>query len=77
MKIILFIFSGLFFLGCKETVQREKIYGKDHILKNVYEKKGDMITIFDYATNGKLMMKLKFKQDQFIDTIYYYDQKKH
>lgn len=77
MKIILFIFLSFFCLGCKEKIQRKKVYDKHHNLKNVYEIKGDIITIYDYATNGKLMMKLKFKQDQFIDTIYYYDFKNH
>lgn len=73
-KLIIFVFLSL--IGC-EKVYNRKVFDDDNKLKNVYEIKGDIITIYDYATNGKLMMKLKFKQDQFIDTIYYYDFKNH
>ncbi|MGE8431445.1 hypothetical protein [Chryseobacterium joostei] len=72
-KLGLIIFTISILLSCKEKVGTEKIVGPDGKLKYIYERRENVTTIFDYAKDGKLMMKLKFKQDQFIDTIYYYD----
>lgn len=69
----LFLIALFVIVSCKPKEREEKIYGPDDKLKYIYKIKGDVKTIFDYAKDGKLMMKLKFKQDQFIDTIYYYD----
>ncbi|GAE66970.1 hypothetical protein H3Z85_12320 [Chryseobacterium indologenes] len=67
----------ILFLSCNEKVKTIKILGPENKLKYVYKTKGDITTIYDYARDGKLMMKLNFKQDQFIDTIYFYDFDNH
>ncbi len=72
MRSLLCVCCILILVACKK-----KVYDKDHKLINVYEKNRDITIIYDYATNGALMMKLKFKKDEFIDTIYYYDLKNH
>jgi hypothetical protein len=77
MRKIVLILLLIMFVGCNKKSHIKKIFDTDHKLSNIYETKGDITTIYDYAKNGKLMMKLKFKQDQFIDTIYYYDFSHH
>lgn len=76
MKLLFFLIL-LSIISCKPKEREEKIYGPDNKLKYIYKINGDIKTIFDYAKDGKLMMKLKFKQDQFIDTIHYYDEDIH
>ncbi|WP_426481934.1 hypothetical protein [Chryseobacterium sp. R2ACT005] len=65
------------FLSCNEKEQTKKVFGPENKLKYIYKTKGDITTIYDYSKDGKLMMKLNFKQDQFIDTIYFYDFDNH
>ncbi|WP_345988313.1 hypothetical protein AAEU33_14525 [Chryseobacterium sp. Chry.R1] len=77
MRNILLSYILLLLIGCTKKENYKKVFSPDNRLKQMYTTKGDIITIYDYAKDGKLMMKLKFKQDQFIDTIYYYDQKQH
>lgn len=78
MKNTILSYLALMILAsCSKGVKTEKFIGSDNKLKYIYETKDGITTIFDYDTNGKLMMKLKFQKDQFIDTIYYYDFNQH
>lgn len=72
-NIVVLIFALIVSIGCKEKKQTTRIVDSQGKLKYIYEDIGDIKMIYDYNKNGALMMKLKFKQDQFIDTIYYYD----
>lgn len=54
-----------------------KVYDAKGKINYVYKKSADTLNIFDYEPNGKLAVKLKFRKNQFIDTINYYDYKHH
>ena len=70
--ILLFLFS------CKKEESNEfKVYDEKGKLNYIYKKNGDILNIFSYEPDGKLAMKLKFRKNQFIDTIYYKDYKHH
>lgn len=75
---LLCIMMLLFLFSCKKKAGNELIvYDGKGKVNYIYKKKGDILNIFDYEPNGKLMMKLKFRKDQFIDTIYLYDYPHH
>lgn len=73
-NILLYIILLLLFANCKEENKKDKIAKKSNI---IYKKNGEFLNIYDYSKDDRLMMKLKFKSNQFIDTIYYFDYKNH
>ncbi|WP_419869391.1 hypothetical protein [Chryseobacterium sp. CT-SW4] len=71
MKDLIFYSFLLLVLSCKKE---EKIYYPDGTPKYLNEWKNNVLNINRYDSKGNLILKGKFKDSEFIDTLYIYEE---
>lgn len=68
----IFILTILLFLVCCKKQKTKILYPDSDKVKYFVEDKKEYNLIKEYDKNGNLIMQSKFKNNQFIDSIYYY-----